>query len=255
MCVTHPEETHTIHTRKWGVIKAGQSGPALLFLPGTLGRGDIFWQQISSLKTKTRILALTYPDTGGIADWAQDITAILKAENMTDMCVLGSSLGGYISQYLTATQPDLFTRLIAANTLPDLSILAHFPPYNQDIDTIPDSDLMTGFTAKLGEMADINPDHSDLAALLLSEARGRIPIEQLRTRLKALQQGPELPKQTLNKQRIFTVESDDDALIPPPCAQHFANLLIRKNLMCSTMAPISPMSRSRTNTTVCWLKF
>ncbi len=224
-CNDHPEKTVAVQGRIWGVTHAGQTGPALLLLPGTLGRGDIFWQQITALQGKARILALTYPESGGIGAWAGDIKSLCVAHEMEDICVLGSSLGGYIAQFLTATQPDFFTCLIAANTLSDLSILAHFPPYNGDIDAVPDRDLIAGFTATLHDLVKADPTHANLADLLRTEVEGRIPIAQLRTRLKALQQGPEVPPQSLNQNRIFTAQSDNDALIPPMVSE-----ALRQNL-------------------------
>lgn len=212
-CLAFPEGKTIVNTRAWGVVRAGDTGPALLLLPGTLGRGDIFWQQIDALRGRVRILALTYPETGGIIDWAQDIDRLLTDHGFSSVTVLGSSLGGYLAQYFTATYPQRVARLVAANTLASLDILAHSPPYNTDIDALSERDLMTGFTAKLQALKPVKPD---LAGLLLAEVEGRIPVRELRNRLKALQGGPELPAQTLEPDNIFTVESDDDQLIPEP---------------------------------------
>jgi hypothetical protein len=41
----------------------------LFLIPGTLGRGDVFWQQITALNGRLRIIATSYPATGGVADW------------------------------------------------------------------------------------------------------------------------------------------------------------------------------------------
>ena len=73
---SHPEQRLTLGGRKWGFIDAG-SGPVLLLIPGTLGRCDIFWQQIEALSDRLRIVATTYPDSGGVADWAGDIVSLM----------------------------------------------------------------------------------------------------------------------------------------------------------------------------------
>jgi pimeloyl-ACP methyl ester carboxylesterase len=191
----------------------GRVGPALLLLPGTLGRADIFWQQIDALRGQVQILALSYPDTGGIEDWSVDIDVMLADHGFSSVTVLGSSLGGYLAQYFAATRPAGVSRLVAANTLSDLTLLAHSAPYNTDIDALPETDLMTGFTANLQALKAVEPD---LAGLLLAEVEGRIPLAELRNRLKALQAGPTLPCQSLDSGKVFTVESDDDQLIPEP---------------------------------------
>ena len=46
-----PERRIALNGRDWGYLEAGQ-GPALLLIPGTLGRGDIFWQQIAALSDR-----------------------------------------------------------------------------------------------------------------------------------------------------------------------------------------------------------
>ena len=45
----NPEQRLEVNSRTWGTIRTGDSGPALVLIPGTLGRADIFWQQIAAL--------------------------------------------------------------------------------------------------------------------------------------------------------------------------------------------------------------
>lgn len=211
-----PEEIRRVNGRDWGILRAGSNGPALILLPGTLGRSDIFWQQIDALHADLRILALSYPGSGGVTDWATDIAALIAQEELVGAIVLGSSLGGYVAQYLTATYPDLCTGLVAANTLPDAAIVGQMPPYTFDLDTVPIDTLRNGFLDGLRTMTDPAHPYADLAGLLIAEVEGRIPEPELRARLAALKTAPVLPSQSLPASRIFTVESDDDHLIPPP---------------------------------------
>jgi len=210
----HPEQRHSVNGRSWGAIALGDTGPALVLLPGTLGRADIFWNQIDALQGQVRILALSYPATGSIEEWVVDIRDLMQMHSIEKATVLGSSLGGYVAQYFTAIYPEMADNLIAANTLPSTAILANTPPYNADIDAIPADQLMAAFRKGLLEWAVDEPDRADLVDLLLAEVAGRIPETELRSRLKALQGGPVLPAQTLSTQNIYTVESSDDRLIP-----------------------------------------
>ena len=208
-----PEARVSVNRREWGVIRAGDAGPALLLIPGTLGRADIFWQQIGALAGKARIMALTYPSSGGIADWAGDVAALVRAEGMEGAVILGSSLGGYLAQYAAAAEPRLFSALVAANTLPSVAGIERLPPYAYDLDRVDIDELRAGFTKGLqGWLAPGNA-YADLAGLLLAEVEGRIPEGELRARLKALKHAPPLPAQGLPRTRIFTVESGDDHLI------------------------------------------
>jgi pimeloyl-ACP methyl ester carboxylesterase len=210
-----PERRVVINGRDWGVIRAGGSGPGLVLIPGTLGRADVFWQQIAALRGKARILALSYPSGGGIRVWAADIAGMIEAEGMKGAVMLGSSLGGYLAQYITGHYPGLMGGLVAANTLVTTRGLDQMPPYKFDLETMPIEDLRAGFATGLKTWLDPSNPYANLAELLLAEVAGRIPEAELRARLQALKHAPDLPKQTLDTVAIFTVESDDDHLIDP----------------------------------------
>lgn len=213
---SHKEERVVLGGREWGVVDAGSGGPALLLIPGTLGRGDIFWQQIAALEDRSRILAVTYPATGGVAEWADDLAALCAARSVEGVTVLGSSLGGYVAQYLAAAHPGLVQKLIAANTLTTVSLVRNMPPYSSDLDNGPIEELRAGFGRGLNAWAETHPEQAELVELLLAEVGGRIPEPELRCRLNALKRGPELPPVSLPSDRIATIEGADDPLIPPP---------------------------------------
>jgi pimeloyl-ACP methyl ester carboxylesterase len=213
-CNAHPEVHVEINGRSWGVLQVGEIGPALVLLPGTLGRGDIFWNQIEALNNRVRILALSYPKDGSIEEWCEDICALMDANGMQKATILGSSLGGYIAQYIAASFTNRVDELIAANTLNTVDILSDLAPYNSDIAGTPIDDLREGFAAGMIPWAKEEPDRADLVELLMMEVSGRIPEAELKMRLNALKHGPELPPVTLGKEHVFTVESLDDRLIP-----------------------------------------
>jgi pimeloyl-ACP methyl ester carboxylesterase len=210
----HPEQRIAINGREWGCIATGD-GPALLLIPGTLGRGDIFWQQIEPLSDRLRIIAVSYPFAGGIEAWSDDLSALLDHLGVDTVSVLGSSLGGYLAQYFAALNPDRVERLFAANTLHSAKGIDQRMPYALDLDAAPIDDLRAGFGGALTAWAETHPDQRQLVDLLLQEVGGRIPEAELRMRLKALKTAPELPDLTLPKERLFTIETDDDPLIPP----------------------------------------
>ncbi|WP_417681761.1 alpha/beta fold hydrolase [Roseibium sp.] len=210
-----PEERMDLNGRSWGVRFTGSDGPVLLLIPGTLGRGDVFWQQVEALSNRLRIVTVSYPETGSIADWSADLQTLFDRLEIGEATVLGSSLGGYLVQYLASEAPERVTRLIAANTLHSVAGITDRPPYALDLDTVPVADLRAGFAKGLGAWAETHPDQVDLVELLLGEVNGRIPEPELRMRLKALKTAPELPPVKLSTDRIVTIEADDDPLIPP----------------------------------------
>ncbi len=208
----HRESRTDLNGRDWGVGETG-TGPVLLLLPGTLGRGDVFWQQIEALKDRLRLIWVSYPATGGIKDWAADVRVLMQRRGVTKASVLGSSLGGYLAQFVAAKGG--VERLIAANTLCSVKGLDRRMPYALDLDAVPIGDLRAGFAQGLSAWAAGHPEHGDLVALLMDEVNGRIPEPELRARLRVLKYAPEPPVQTLKSAQIVTVESDDDPLIPP----------------------------------------
>lgn len=211
---SHPEQLFLHDGREWGWIEAGD-GPALILIPGTLGRADIFWQQIGALSDRLRIVAVSYPASGRIEDWADDLVALMDRLGIESAAVLGSSLGGYLAQYLAGHAPGRVDKLIAANTLHSVHGLDQRMPYALDLDSAAIDELRAGFGTGLKTWAEAHPDQADLVGLLLEEVEGRIPPPELRARLKALKSGPDLPPVTLEADRITSIEADDDPLIPP----------------------------------------
>lgn len=222
---SHPERRETVGGREWGTIDAGSDGPALVLIPGTLGRGDIFWQQIAALEGRARVLAVSYPASGGVREWADDLVRMLDARGIGRAVFLGSSLGGFLVQFLSAVHPDRVERLIAANTLHSVAEVKTKPPYSSDLDGGPVDELRAGFGNGLKAWAAAHPDQTDLVELLLAEVGGRIPEAELRQRLKALKDGPELPPPGIGSPRIVTIEAVDDPLIPPPMREAVRNRL------------------------------
>ena len=237
---THPERHERVNGRDWGTIAIGHSGPALVLIPGTLGRADIFWQQMQALEGQARILALSYPAEGGVTDWAEDVMALCAAHGLARPVILGSSLGGYLAQYVTARHPDRVAGLVAANTLPSARGLDRVPPYAFDLLNTPIETLRAGFTDGLRRWTKGGHPYCELAGLLLAEVDGRIPEAELRARLQALKTAPDLPAQTVPRDRVFTIESDDDHLIAPPVRAALRTALSPARAYCFEMASHFP---------------
>lgn len=210
----HPEKRITLNGRNWGYLDIG-AGPVLFLIPGTLGRGDVFWQQITALNGRLRIIATSYPATGGVADWCEDIIALMDHLQIDTASILGSSLGGFLAQFIAGRHPQRLDRLIAANTLHSTAGIEQRPPYSSDLEAGPIEELRAGFGKGLEGWREAHPEQSDLVDLLLLEVGGRILEPELRRRLAAIKDGPDLPAPGLSSERIFTIDAADDPLIPP----------------------------------------
>ncbi|WP_025897044.1 alpha/beta fold hydrolase [Sneathiella glossodoripedis] len=206
----NPERRILLNGRDWGLTDIGE-GPVVLLIPGTLGRGDIFWQQMEALSNRYRVLAVSYPSSGGIEDWASDLASLFERLSIDQASVLGSSLGGYLAQYFAGNFPDKVNVLLAANTLHSVIGMDQRLPYSLDLQNIAIEEIRAGFSSALGGWEKEHPDQSDLVALLLAEAGGRILEAEMRARLSALKFGPELGP---SYSKVVTIEADDDPLIP-----------------------------------------
>ncbi|MEO1000778.1 MAG: alpha/beta hydrolase [Pseudomonadota bacterium] len=210
-----PEERVRVRGRLWGVTDTGGAGPVLLLLPGTLGRGDIFWQQIAALEGRVRVIAVSYPGAPDLLAWVGDLMRLLDRWGVGEVAILGSSLGGYLAQLIAGREPERLTHLVAANTLSATEGIATRGPYAHDLDRVRIGVIRANFARSLAAWEAAHPDQAGLVALLLAEARGRITAKQLRARLAALKGAPPLPPNLLPPERSTVIEADDDPLVPP----------------------------------------
>jgi len=102
----------------WEYLSVGEGENTILLLHGMAGSYDIWWQQIEALRDRFRMISVTYPAVDTLEDLRQGIMAILAAEDVNQLNIVGTSLGGYLAQYLIAQDPNRFHRAVFANTFP-----------------------------------------------------------------------------------------------------------------------------------------
>ena len=120
----HPPQAIAVNGVEWEYLSLGQGEQAILFLHGMTGAYDIWWQQIEALQSSYRILSVSYPPVDSLEELAQGILAILQEEGLGRVNIVGSSLGGYLAQYLVARYPQVVLRAVFANTFPPNDLIA-----------------------------------------------------------------------------------------------------------------------------------
>jgi maspardin len=211
----HPPKQLDVNGATWSYLSLGRGEEIVLFLHGLAGAYDIWWQQIEALKDRYRILSVTYPAVDSLEAMSQGILHILSQEDAGEVNVVGSSLGGYLAQYLLAGHPNRVRRAILANTFPPNErifrgtkligkLLAHIPEW-----------LIT-FVHKLDSIAILYPasGKSELVRAYLLEATHRSMSKQLfMARYHCVVEHFTPPVQQAQRIPILILEADNDPLI------------------------------------------
>ena len=104
---------------KWNYYSGGKADKTLLFLHGMGGSYDIWWQQVLEFEKEYRVITYTLPqEINTLKKSAKGISAILAQEKVETFIAIGSSMGGYISQYLMNIMPERLEKVVFGNTFP-----------------------------------------------------------------------------------------------------------------------------------------
>jgi len=187
-------------------------GPALLFLHGMAGDGSAWWQQLVHFKDRYRVLAPTYPDTRDLFDLAERVLAALDALGIARFAVVGSSLGGYLAQYLTKRVPERITAAVFANTFPPTEeIERKNRPLVLLARLLPERVVQAAFVRHIERVIVPAGDHDPFLRYYLLQNARRLKKRSLLARWRALTSRfsppePEVPH--------LLVEATNDPLIP-----------------------------------------
>ena len=108
----------TLQGHRWDHVVLGDGPRTVVFLHGMAGAYDIWWQQLEALAPTHRTISVTYPPVRTLSELAAGVLGVLAANDATTATVVGSSLGGYLAQYLVQQHPRRIERAVFANTFP-----------------------------------------------------------------------------------------------------------------------------------------
>lgn len=104
---------------RWTYYSGGSGDTSILFAHGMGGAYQLWWQQIMYFEPHYRVISYTLPEpVDNLDDTAKGIEAILQKEKVDKFIVVGTSMGGYIAQYLTHIWPGRVLKAVYSNTFP-----------------------------------------------------------------------------------------------------------------------------------------
>jgi len=126
----HPYRHLEFEGVDWAYMATAQSGAAAMLLSGALCAPEVSWKSIAGLAEQYHIIAPEYPAVKGMDALVDGIAAILRAEGLTQVHVLGGSYGGFVAQVFVRRHPELTRSLVLSHTLPP------FPASGQRIENM-----------------------------------------------------------------------------------------------------------------------
>jgi pimeloyl-ACP methyl ester carboxylesterase len=120
----HPAQTLEVNGVDWEYVAFGEGDETILFLHGMTGAYDIWWNQMEALQNEYRVISVTYPAVASLAEMSDGVFAILDVEGVGQTNIVGTSLGGYLTQYIVANHSTRVLRAVFSNTFPPNDLIA-----------------------------------------------------------------------------------------------------------------------------------
>ena len=212
---THPPRTINVSGRDWSYITMGSGEQTVIFLHGMTGAYDIWWRVLEPLSRNYRVIAVTYPAADELAQLADGVLAVLENEEVQEAHFVGTSLGGYLTQYLMARNPERFLSAVLANTFPpndriarDNRVLGRLLPY------LPEWAIMNALRANTEQKIYPAAGYSEpVRAYVLEQAYGRMQKDQFVGRYHCVVDSFTAPPSNEIEFPLLIIEADNDPLV------------------------------------------
>jgi pimeloyl-ACP methyl ester carboxylesterase len=222
-----PEETRkSLHTfrksrelqgvdvdgKTWNYISVGRGDDTVVLLHGMGGAGDIWWQVIEALKDQFRMICPTYPPVETLDGLRRGISEILEREQVSVFHAVGSSLGGYLCQYLVSRHPDRIKKAVFANTFPPNEIIAQkTQKMGKILPFLPEWAVMLYLRQSATTSIYPASGNSELVlAYMMEQSHGMMTKKQFIARYRCVIDSFEPPEPEMP---ILIIEADNDPLV------------------------------------------
>ncbi len=209
---TWPQTTLQISGREIEVVRTAgaAAGPPVFWLPGAQGTAESWCHQLLAFGRRRAMTAVNYPADAPPQDLADLIVSVADEMEVSSFDLVGSSLGGYLAQWVAVRHPQRVRRIVLGNTFAD-------PTPAQTVDKLaalerrPASALHEEVVARLGALPE-----GEFKALQLELVGRCLTPALMRDRMIAVQRATPLPSLGVTDRQVLIIECDDDPLIQPP---------------------------------------
>jgi maspardin len=211
----HPAKYLNVNGTAWEYVAFGRGPEAIVFLHGTTGAYDIWWQQMNDLQGRYRVLSVTYPAVNTLEKLSDGVIAVMDAEKVSRAHIVGSSLGGYLAQFIVAKYPGRVLSAVFSNTFPPNDILA---AKNKAIGTalpyLPEWAVMAVLKDSFAKSIYPTSGNNELTLAFLNEiASGRMSKWQVYGRYLCDVEPITAPNMEALKIPALIIEADNDPLV------------------------------------------
>lgn len=198
----------------WEYVALGQGRDTLVFLHGMTGAYDIWWQQLDAFRRRFRVVSVTYPPVGSLRQLETGVLAVLEKERVGPAILVGTSLGGYLAQYLASRHVGRWGRLVLGNTFPPNDrIAAQNRLLGSVLPYLPEWLVLAQFRRNFQRVIFPSSDRDPLTLGFLNEmGYGRMRKAHLVARYRCV-----IEKFEVRPARVpvLILESDNDPLVEP----------------------------------------
>ncbi|MCX8019472.1 MAG: alpha/beta hydrolase [Chitinophagaceae bacterium] len=104
---------------EWTYFSGGNGNTCLFFIHGMGGAYDFWFQQILFFQKNFRVISCNIPDdVKNLNQISKGLIAILDNENIRKCIFTGTSMGGYIVQYMVQHHPERVEKAVIGNSFP-----------------------------------------------------------------------------------------------------------------------------------------
>lgn len=167
----HPPHKLTHHGVDWEYVVAGdKTNPPLLLLVGGLRVADAAHENIPMLADEFYVITPSYPPVQTMVDLVDGFVAILQAEGIHKVHVLGGSFGGMLAQVFIRRHPALVDKLIlSTTTLPNVAYAQRYLSAMEAMLPMAEADAMEAAKAWMFETIAPHEDKERFTRAFLDE--------------------------------------------------------------------------------------